>query len=59
MTWLVERIVELRRHLEHLKALEPRVTGPESLDRDLSLHNDVLFSLLTVSRRTGCGASRH
>jgi uncharacterized protein YutE (UPF0331/DUF86 family) len=48
MTWLVERLVELRRHLEHLKALEPRVTGPESLDRDLSLHNDVLFSLLTV-----------
>ena len=28
--------------------LEPRVPRPESLERDLSLHNDVLFSLLTV-----------
>ena len=48
MTWLVERLAELRRHLDHLKVLEPRVPGPESLERDLSLHNDVLFSLLTV-----------
>jgi len=48
MTWLVERLAELRRHLEHLKALAPRVPGAESLERDLSLHNDVLFSLLTV-----------
>jgi uncharacterized protein YutE (UPF0331/DUF86 family) len=45
---LVERLVELRRHLDHLRALRPRVGGPEALRRDLSLHNDVLFSLLTV-----------
>ena len=48
MTWLVERLAELRRHLEHLQVLAPRVRGAESLERDLSLHNDVLFSLLTV-----------
>jgi len=48
MTYLVERLAELRRHLDHLRALRPRVTGPDVLDRDLSLHNDVLFSLLTV-----------
>lgn len=48
MTWLVERLVELRRHLDHLRAIRPRVVGAESLERDLSLHNDVLFSLLTV-----------
>jgi uncharacterized protein YutE (UPF0331/DUF86 family) len=48
MTFLVERLAELRRHLAHLRALRPRVAGPESLSRDLSLHNDVLFSLLTV-----------
>lgn len=48
MTFLVERLVELRRHLDHLHAIKPRVRGPESLTRDLSLHNDVLFSLLTV-----------
>ena len=40
MTYLVERLVELRRHLDHLREIRPRVTGPESLQRDLSLHND-------------------
>ena len=48
MTWLVERLAELRRHLEHLRELRSRVAGRESLERDISLHNDVLFSLLTV-----------
>jgi uncharacterized protein YutE (UPF0331/DUF86 family) len=48
MTYLVERLAELRRHLDHLRALRPRVTGAEALERDLSLHNDVLFSLFTV-----------
>jgi uncharacterized protein YutE (UPF0331/DUF86 family) len=48
MTYLAERLVELRRYLDHLHAIRPRVTGRESLERDLSLHNDVLFSLLTV-----------
>jgi uncharacterized protein YutE (UPF0331/DUF86 family) len=48
VTYLVERLAELRRHLDHLRAIRPRVDGRESLDRDLSLHNDVLFSLLTI-----------
>ncbi|MGH7321878.1 MAG: DUF86 domain-containing protein [Candidatus Rokuibacteriota bacterium] len=48
MTYLVERLAELRRHLDHLREIRPRVTGAEVLRRDLSLHNDVLFSLLTV-----------
>lgn len=48
MTYLVERLVELRRHLDHLVGLRPRVAGRDDLERDLSLHNDVLFSLLTV-----------
>lgn len=48
MTYLAERLVELRRHLDHLRELRPRVGGREALERDLSLHNDVLFSLLTV-----------
>jgi uncharacterized protein YutE (UPF0331/DUF86 family) len=46
--YLVERLTELRRHLDHLTELRPRVRGREDLERDLSLHNDVLFSLLTV-----------
>jgi predicted nucleotidyltransferase len=44
----VERLTELRRYLEHLRALKPQVKGAADLERDLSLHNDVLFSLLTV-----------
>jgi uncharacterized protein YutE (UPF0331/DUF86 family) len=50
MTFLVERLAELRRHLGHLQQLRSRVPGPDALDRDLSLHNDVLFSLLMVSQ---------
>lgn len=48
MTYLVERLAELGRHLQHLREIRPRVTGKEALARDLSLHNDVLFSLLSV-----------
>lgn len=48
MTYLVERLAELRRHLDHLRQIRPRVVGREALERDLSLHNDVLFSLLTI-----------
>jgi len=48
MTWLVERLAELRRYLEHLRKLRPRVIGPRSLEDDLSLRNDVLHSLLMV-----------
>lgn len=48
MTFLVERIVELKRHLEHLRAIGPKVRTARDLELDLSLHNDVLYSLLTV-----------
>lgn len=50
MTYLVERLAELRRHLDHLRGLRPRVPSREALERDLSLHNDVLFSLLMVAQ---------
>lgn len=48
MSHLVERLAELRRHLDHLRELRPRVTSAFQLERDLSLHNDILFSLLIV-----------
>lgn len=32
MTYFVERLAALRRHLDHLCALRPRVTGREALD---------------------------
>jgi len=47
MSPLVDRLAELRRQLAHLRTLEPRVSR-ETLERNLSLHNDVLFSLLAV-----------
>ena len=47
MTYLLERLTELRKHLDHLRELAPR-TSTAALERDLTLHNDVLFSLLTV-----------
>jgi uncharacterized protein YutE (UPF0331/DUF86 family) len=50
MTYLVERLAELRRHLDHLRVIAPRATDRVALERDLSLHNDVLFSLLMVSQ---------
>jgi uncharacterized protein YutE (UPF0331/DUF86 family) len=50
MSPVVERLAELRRHLDHLRELRPRVSGAAALRRDLSLHNDVLFSLLTICR---------
>jgi uncharacterized protein YutE (UPF0331/DUF86 family) len=50
MTFLVERLAELGRHLDHLRAIRPRVTGRAALERDLSLHNDVLFSLLMIAQ---------
>lgn len=48
MSHLVERLVELRRHLDHLREIRPRVGSAGDLRRNLTLHNDVLFSLLTV-----------
>jgi len=48
MTYLVERLAELQRHLDHLRQLRPRISDAAALERDLSLHNDVLFSLLTI-----------
>jgi uncharacterized protein YutE (UPF0331/DUF86 family)/predicted nucleotidyltransferase len=49
-TFLVEHLSELQRHLDHLESLRNRVPDAAALRADLSLHNDVLFSLLTVSQ---------
>lgn len=50
MSPLTERIADLRRQLDHLSELRPRVDGPADLRGDLSLHNDVLFGLLRVTQ---------
>lgn len=48
MSPLVERLAELRQHLDHLARIRPRVTSAQTLHGDLSLRNDVLHSLQTV-----------
>ena len=50
MSHLVDRLAELRRHLDHLREIAPRVEDAHHLQQDLSLHNDILFSLLTDYR---------
>ena len=50
MTYLVERLAELRRYLDHAHKLGPRVPDSTALDRDLSMHNDVLFTLLSIAQ---------
>ena len=50
MTFLVERLAELRRHLDHLTDLGQRPLSRSALERDISLRNDVLFSLLMVAQ---------
>jgi uncharacterized protein YutE (UPF0331/DUF86 family) len=50
MTYIVERLAELGRHLSHLREIRSRVPDRSALERDLSLHNDVMFSLLMVSQ---------
>ena len=52
MSPVVERLIELRRHLEHLEQIRPRITSADDLRGDLSLSNDLLHSLLVVCQVT-------
>ncbi len=47
---IIERLAELKQHLEHLRKLQGSVSSVRDLEDDLSLHNDVLFSLLMVAQ---------
>jgi uncharacterized protein YutE (UPF0331/DUF86 family) len=47
---MVERLAELRKHLDHLASIRPRVRSRQDLEHDMTLHNDVLFSLLAVAQ---------
>ena len=48
MSPMADRLVQLFRHLQHLREIRPQVTGPEALKEDLSLQNDVLRSLQII-----------
>ncbi len=55
MTYLADRLSDLRRHLDHLAQLSargPRPLSAEALRSDLSLANDVAYSMLVVIQRT-------
>jgi hypothetical protein len=52
MTFLVEWLAELRKHLDHLCRIRPRVDGASSLERDLSLHNDAWWMRWTIWSRS-------
>lgn len=45
---LIERLLELRLHVKHLRTLRPNIERSEQLEEDLSLRNDLLHSLQTV-----------
>ena len=49
MTYLVERLVELKKHVDHLRDLSPKISR-EAIESDLSLHNDMMFSLLMMAQ---------
>jgi uncharacterized protein YutE (UPF0331/DUF86 family) len=48
MSPMTDRLVQLFRHLQHLREIRPKVVGPQALESDLSLANDVLRSLQIV-----------
>ena len=48
--FVANRLATLRQHLDHLDQLRPIISGPAALAADLSLSNDVRWSLFTVCR---------
>lgn len=50
MSPLADRLAELRLHLDHLRQLAPRVASTADLRKDMSLRNDVLFSLFMAAQ---------
>ncbi len=51
MTYLAERVAELRQQLTHLDDLQAHIPEPAALEADLSLANDVRYALLVVCQR--------
>lgn len=45
MTFLVDRLGHLRRQVDHLRRIRPRVGSAADLEADVGLHNEVMFAL--------------
>jgi len=50
MTYLVERLQEIRGHVDHVRELAPRIRDRSALETDRAMRNDVLFSLLMIAQ---------
>lgn len=50
MTFLVERLAELEKYLDHAEEIRARGVNRVKLASDLTLRNDVLFTLLTIAQ---------
>lgn len=50
MTFLVERLAKRRRYVEHAERLRARGVDRRNLAENLTLRNDVLFTLLTMAQ---------
>ena len=50
MTYLVERLAELRTYVRHATEIAARPLSIAALEHDLTLRNDVLFTLLTIAQ---------
>lgn len=48
MTYLVERLAELRRHLTHLRAIAPRVSDRAALERVPGFRNVVIHEYVAL-----------
>jgi uncharacterized protein with HEPN domain len=48
MTFLVERLAQLRRHLDHLRELRPRVPGRAALERLPGFRNVLIHEYVAL-----------
>ena len=51
MTFITDRLGHLRRQLDHLHRVRPRVRSAADLEADTGLHNEVLFALFVVCQQ--------
>ncbi len=51
MTFITDRLGHLRRQLDHLHRVRPRVRNAADLEADTGLHNEVLFALFVVCQQ--------
>lgn len=51
MTFITDRLGHLRRQLDHLQRIRPRVRSAADLEADVGLHNEVMFALFVICQQ--------